>query len=105
MKILNLKKKYPFNCLCGHKEESVGPSMFMSCFQQNVGGVHCPGCKEHIFVKINDTNDELVPQSRVIDTPSIKPSSEQLPEACYRDATKEEEETILERQKKDDNLR
>lgn len=99
MKILNLKAKYPFTCLCGHKELTVAPSMFMSMFQNNTGGVHCPSCKDHIVVEINDTNDALVPVAKLSELSSVRPALHELPLACYRDATKEEEETIIERQK------
>lgn len=74
--ILDLKTKYPFTCKCGHHEPNVGPSIFMQAFQINSGSVSCPGCKNTTFVKLNDTNTELMPVDDV--------SHEQLPDACYR---------------------
>lgn len=93
IQLLNLKDRYPFECSCGFKSTQVAPSIFMSCFQLNLGGVHCPKCKKHISVRINETNDALIPIAEVPDGVESGP----LPAACYRDATPEEEKIIAAR--------
>lgn len=49
----------------------------MQSFQMNVGRVFCKKCDKGSFVKLNDTNDALVPVA--------VPEETQLPDACYRE--------------------
>lgn len=89
MLILNLKKKYPFECKCGAKYK-VGPSIMQGGFQINHGRITCPKCKEHVYVKINSKSTKM----------SLNPknSINRLPKTCYRKATKAEEK-LLSKQK------
>ncbi len=87
MKLLNLKKRYPFKCPCGHTGECA-PSIMQDCFQINHGGVHCPKCNKTILVRIDSKNIKMVVSGR-------KSDFGRLPQSCYRDATEEEEKEIL----------
>jgi hypothetical protein len=81
MQILNLKKRYPFKCECGHEGEAA-PSLMMECFQMNHGSIHCPECDQRRAVKIDPDNEKML---IVYDN-----DFGQLPDSCYREATKEE---------------
>ena len=95
LKLLNLKERYPFTCECGLSIE-VAPSVFMSGFQTNMGGIFCPNCKDHVLIKIDDTNTHMVSDEN-------RMTGAALPSACYRDATPDEEKKINERKKKHSN--
>ena len=90
MEILNLKERYPFACYCENVIEA-SPSIFMSGFQMNLGGVHCPKCKTHISVQIDENNENFIPVG-IASNGDIKDGP--LPAACYRKATPEEEAII-----------
>jgi hypothetical protein len=85
IKILNLKERYPFRCECTHECEA-GPSIFQSGFQLNRGRVRCPGCKRNFTVRIDSKNENMLAM-----TEEETKQYEQLPDACFRNATIAEE--------------
>ena len=82
--ILNLKERYPFECECGFKAEA-GPSIFMSCFQQNLGSISCPQCKKFHRSEIDEKNEKFI-----LTDYGAPDTQGPLPDACYRVATPEE---------------
>jgi L,D-peptidoglycan transpeptidase YkuD (ErfK/YbiS/YcfS/YnhG family) len=80
MRMIYLKKKYPFQCKCGKKMLAT-PSGLMR-MGQNVGNIPCP-CGHLTLVRIDERNERM--EERRPD--QINP----LPAACFREMTLRED--------------
>lgn len=99
MQILNLKERYPFTCECGENGYSAAPSIFMSAFQANHGGIWCPTCKKHHHCRIDENNERMILYPDGLEADEVAKNPAHLPDACFREATPEEEEIIKAREK------